>query len=614
MKFTSFLPFLIATIFLFAFNSCKDDSDEKTNEQSSGGSEQGGTSGTTSSEVAGMLRQLAYLDVAINTESLSETEVEVTSDDEYYENYLETDFTEEYVVNVAYDGTNATVSGDLDAVEVNYGENQSDVIITSQVKGVHYVLSGATDDGSFKIYSQKKFELELNGVNITNPTGAAINNQGKRAFVLLADGTDNYLADGTTYSDASEDEDMKGTFFSEGKLAFAGKGNLTVSSKGKHGIVSDDYILFRPGVNISVSSTSGHCIKSNDGIIVRGGVINCQTSATAAKAFTTDGLFRLQGGRVTAITSGNAQYDSDEQDVSGAAGVKADSIIVIDAGELLCKSTGRGGKGISTDKTFTVNGGKVKVLTTGTAYTYSSKLDSKAKGIKADEDILIEGGLVMVKTIGDSGSEGIETKGYYIQNGGQVGAMAYDDGVNSKYDMTINDGSLFGYGLKADGVDANGNLIVNGGTLVGCGASAPEEGIDAAENHNFTINGGMVIGIGGGGEAMNGSQQKASISGVSVSGGNYMLVGEGTEWIVACQMPCSYSNATLQVSIPAFVSSKTYTLYTSTPEYLSGTDVFGLITSPNVSNYKKYGTFTTSSSTTGGMSGNMGGGNPPHFH
>lgn len=604
-----------AGIILCAFNiSCSDENDYNTGGQPSGGNEQGGTSGTTSSEVTGMLRQLAYLDVDLNKESLSETEAEVTSDDEYYENYLETDFTEEYVIYVAYDGTNAVVSGDVDAVEVDYGENQSDVVIVSEVKGVHYVLRGTTPNGSFKIYSQKKFELELNGVSITNPTGAAINNQGKRAFVVLTDGTDNYLTDGTTYSDAVEDEDMKGVFFSEGKLAFSGKGSLTVTSKGKHGIVSDDYLLFRPGVNISVSSTSGHCIKSNDGIIVRGGVINCQTSATAAKALTTDGLFRLQGGRVTAITSGNAQYDSDDQDVSGAAGLKADSIVVIESGELLCKSTGKGGKGISTDKTFTMTGGTVKVVTTGTTYTYSSKLDSKAKGIKADEDILIEGGLVMVKTNGDSGSEGIETKGYYTQNGGQVGAMSYDDGVNSKYDMTINGGSLFGYGLKADGVDANGDLIVNGGTLVGCGASAPEEGIDAAENHNFTINGGIVIGIGGGGEAMNGSQQKASISGVSVSGGNYMLVGEGTEWIVACQMPCSYSNATLQVSIPAFVSSKTYTLYTSTPEYLSGTDVFGLITSPNVSNYKKYGTFTTSSSTTGGMSGNMGGGNPPHFH
>jgi len=597
----------------FSFCSCADETEEITSGSYSGTSP-GGTSSTTSSALVGSLSELVNLDISLNTTPLDEIENTVASDDEFYESYVETDFSEQYVVNVVYSGTSATVSGDVDAVTVSYGDNQSDVIIVSEEKGVHYVLSGSTTDGSFKIYSEKKFVLELNGVSITNPTGAAINNQGKRAFVVLTDGTNNYLSDGTTYADVVDGEDMKGTFFSEGKLAFSGSGSLSVSSKGKHGIVSDDYLLFRPGVNVSVNSTSGHCIKANDGIIVRGGVINCQTSAPASKGLTTDGMFHMQGGRVTAITTGNAQYDSDEQDVSGASGLKADSIIVMTGGELLCKSTGKGGKGISTDQSFTMTGGVVEVVTTGTTFTYSSKYDSKSKGIKADGNILIEGGSLKVRASGDSGSEGIETKGYYIQNGGQVGVVAYDDGVNSKYDMTINGGNLFGYGLKADGIDSNGDLIVNGGALVGCGTSAPEEGIDAAENHNFKINGGVVLGIGGGGEAMSGTQQKASISGVSVSGGSYLAVGAGGNWLFACQMPCNYSNATLQLSSPKFTASTTYTLYTASQDVVEGTDVFGLIISPEISKSSEYGNFSTSTSTTGGMSGNMGGGNPPHFY
>ena len=89
---------------------------------------------------------------------------------------------------------------------------------------------------------------------------------------------------------------------------------------------------------------------------------------------------------------------------------------------------------------------------------------------------------------------------------------SYDDGINSKSTMTINDGSIYSYATGNDGIDSNGNLIVNGGVVVGCGASAPEEGIDAAEGYTFSINGGTVVGIGGGGEAMAGSQQKASLN------------------------------------------------------------------------------------------------------
>ena len=605
---------LFMAIIIVGMNSCLgDDFDDSyedifTDETGSTGN---GTSGQTITSAAGTLKELLNLDITIDDSALEETEKTPELTDEFYEDYAELDlgFAEAYVVNIAYNGNTATVSGDTEAVTVK--QDGADVTVTSEVKGVRYVLSGTTDDGSFKIYSSKKFKLDLNGVSITNPTGAAINNQGKRAYVELISGTTNSLCDGSSYTSTPDDEDEKGTFFSEGKLAFSGTGSLSVTSKGKHGIVSDDYILFRPGVNISVTSTSGHCIKSNDGIIIRGGVINAQTSAEASKGITTDGMLTVEGGRTTLITSGNAVYDSDEQDVSGAAGAKADSVIVIAGGQFYAKSTGKGGKGISTDQTFTITGGTVKVVTTGTAYTYNRSLDSKAKGIKADGNMYIKGGSIMAKTTGGEGSEAIETKGTLTVDGGSVATYSYDDGINSKSTMTINDGSIYSYATGNDGIDSNGNLIVNGGVVVGCGASAPEEGIDAAEGYTFSINGGTVVGIGGGGEAMAGSQQKASLKGVTVAGGNYIAVSGGSTYLFALQVPCSYSSATLQVSTGAFKSGTTYTLSTAAQSAVSGnTDFYGYIASPSVSSTSSLGTFTTSTSTTGGMSGNMGGGGP----
>ncbi|MBR1465168.1 MAG: carbohydrate-binding domain-containing protein [Bacteroidaceae bacterium] len=617
LKRMAYALFTISLMNAFTACSTDDDVDDYVNPSNTGGNTSGqgsGSSGSTASTSAsGSLKELLSLDIAFDTSELSETETIPDQTDELYENYIENDFEQVYTVSITYDGTNATASGDTEAVNITRGENPSDIVVTSEVKGVRYILKGATSDGSFKIYSEKKFALELSGVSITNPTGAAINNQGKRAFVVLTDGTTNSLCDGAVnssgdYPDQSgSDEDMKATFFSEGKLTFSGSGTLNITSKGKNGLVSDDFVLFRPGCHVTVSSTSGHCIKTNDGIFVRGGVINCQTSATAAKALKTDSIFRMQGGRVTAITTGGGAYDSDENDVSAAAGVRADQDILISGGELLCKSTGAGGKGISTDKALTVSGGTVKVYTTGRTYTYTSNLDSKAKGIKADGNILVSGGTVWARAMGDSGSAGIETKGTYTQEGGTVAVYSVDDAVNSKSHMVINDGFLYGYATGNDGIDSNGNLTVNGGVLIGCGAGAPEEGVDAAEGYQFIVNGGTVIGIGGGGESVSGSQQKAAVSGVSVSGGSYIAVSGGSTALFALQLPCQYNNATVQLSSPKFSSNTTYSFLTASD--VSGDEVFGFIAAPTISSSSSLTSFTTSSSISGGMGGGMGGGN-----
>lgn len=612
---TAYAALCLTVMAMVGACSTDDNLDDYVSPGASGGQSGSGTSGTTATtDAVGSLKQLLNLDISLDTSDLAENETIPDESDELFEYYLENDFTEQYTVTITYNGTNATVEGDTEAVEITRGDNSSDVVVSSQAKGIHYVLKGTTADGSFKIYSDKKFLLELAGVSITNPTGAAINNQGKRAFVLLADGTVNSLTDGEVnasgdYPDQTgSDEDMKATFFSESKLTFSGKGTLNVTSKGKNGIVSDDFILFRPGCHVTVNSTSGHCVKTNDGIYVRGGVINCQTSATAAKALKTDSIFYMQGGRVTAITTGGGAYDSSDNDVSAAAGVKADYDIVVSGGELLCKSTGAGGKGISTDRTFTVNGGTVKVYTTGKTYAYNSRLTAKAKGIKADGAITVNDGAVWARAMGDSGSEGIETKGTYTQNGGVVASYSVDDAVNSASHMVINGGLIYGYATGNDGLDSNGNLTVNDGIVIGCGAGSPEEGIDAAEGYTFAINGGTVIGIGGGGESMSGSQQKASVSGVSVSGGSYLTVSNGSKYLFALQLPCQYSNATLQVSSPAFAASTTYTLATAAS--VSGEESMGFVAEPEISSASSVATFTTSTSTSGGMGGPGGGGIP----
>lgn len=579
-----------------------DEYGDVNNQQTMSGSTVSGGNATTGSALTG---SLATFDVAINTASLNETETLPSSSDTYYEDYVET-YTPTATLQIAFNGNTATVAGEVDGVTVS--TQGAHVTVSSSVKNVAYELSGSTTDGSFKIYSEKKFELVLNGVTITNPSGAAINNQGKRCYVVVNDGTENVLTDGSSYT-MVDGEDQKGTLFSEGKLAFSGKGKLQVFAVGKNGIVSDDYVFIRPNTNIYVKSTASNGIKSNDGVIIRGGVVNVEVTADAAKGIKTDGIVQIEGGRVTAITSGGTEYDSDDKEYKGCSGINTDSVMVVTGGEINVKSTGVGGKGIKVDQAMTVSGGVINAIAAGNNLTDRTGSDSgvSAKAIKVDGDLLVEGGQIMARA---AAHEAIETKSKLTMNAGSMAAYSSDDAINSASDMVINGGYLYCYSTGNDGLDANGNLTINGGLVVACGTTSPEEGIDAAEGKTLSINGGTVIGIGGGAEAVSGTQQKAVLSGVSVSNGSYLTVKDSSgNNLFAFKVPRSYSGATMQVSSQKFTSGSTYTLGTATTA--SGNDEFyGYIASATVSGETELGTFTTSTTTSGGMMGGAGGGFP----
>ena len=123
------------------------------------------------------------------------------------------------------------------------------------------MLSGSTANGFFKTLSNYRQAFVLNGVSITNPDGAAINNQGKKHLYVIVNGS-NSLSDGASaaYAVADDEEDMKAVFFSEGQVVFSGEGSLTVTAlntQGKSGITSDDYIHITDAPEIRVSAGTG---------------------------------------------------------------------------------------------------------------------------------------------------------------------------------------------------------------------------------------------------------------------------------------------------------------------------------------------------------------------
>ena len=307
-------------------------------------------------------------------------------DDVDYEDYVENTVWAT-TIRVNFDGETATVTGNPSSVIVNI--DGAHVTFTSAAKRVRYIVSGTTSNGSLKFYSDKKFQLQLNGADITNPTGAAVNNQcGKSFYVVVNGGTENTLRDGAVYS-MVENEDQKGALFSEGQILVSGKGTLNIYSVGRHCLASDDYVFVRSGCHLYLISTSGHGIKAKDYVYIKGGVINMEIAADGAKGINCDSLVNITGGRTTIITSGTTKWETDslgELVSTGVAGVKADYNMTMSGGTLNIKSTGNDAKGINVAQPFLFSGGELNVVCTG------QQVSVAPKGVKCDTDCTIRGG------------------------------------------------------------------------------------------------------------------------------------------------------------------------------------------------------------------------------
>ena len=362
------------------------------------------------------------------------------------------------------DHGNAVVTGATDDFTVTINGNDVTIIYAGE-EHVMYELSGTATDGFFKLYSGSKQGITLNGMNLTNPNGAAINvqgptsapNKGKRTFIVLK-GT-NFLADGTSYTDTPSTEDEKAALFSEGQLVFSGTGSLAVAASGKSGIVSDDYLHFMEGT-VTVSTTTSAtvsgsdtlkpaCLKANDYIKVTGGTLHLSSSGTGAKGISCDGYGIFRGGIVNVTVTGN-NYGS----------------------------SGGGGGG------FPGSG-------------QSSSEGVSAKGIKFDGNLSITGGSLVVKA---TAHEGIESKGTITISGGEVYSYSQsDDAINSAGEFTISGGYVCGHSAGNDGLDANGNCYIKGGVVYAIGSSSPEVAVDANTEGGYKlyVEGGTLIAIGG---------------------------------------------------------------------------------------------------------------------
>ena len=487
-----------------------------------------------------------------------------------------TTFKGRIIITYAQTG-DATVKGDtygyvsVDGNKVTVNNTGGEVLI--------YELTGTTSNGFFKVYGAKKQAIVLNGVSITNPDGAALNNQNKKRTFIVVKGN-NTLSDGASASYAAEgEEDLKAVLFSEAQLIFSGSGLLTVNAlnaQGKSGIASDDYmrLMDNPTIKVIAGSSAGHGFKGKDYVQLSNGALVVSTAAALKKGISSDDYVLVEGGTHMVTVTGGVAYDEEDAEYSGTAGVKADNYFAMTGGSLTIKNTGDGGKGINagsydfdaenhTLADSYISGGTLTVTTTG-----QESNDVSAKGIKIGwvtkegsgdrakvtgnaGKLIISGGNIIVNS---SGGEGLEVKGDLTFDGGETYISSTgDDAINCQGDLTVNSGYVYAFSSQNDAMDSNGNTLLNGGYVMAiCTRGNPEVAIDAntEEGKKLYINSGATLVAYGGLES--GYAASQSVYGLNVTAGSWNALHNGQSFIAAFKAPSNISS--VLVSAPSLAN------------------------------------------------------------
>jgi len=473
-------------------------------------------------------------------------------------------------VTVVYSGTTATVTVPSSLSSVVKAETSgAGVVITSTGDaGIEYDLSGTSTNGYFRIYSDKKFTLALNSLTLTNTEGSAINSQSKKPMNIVLTGT-NSLADKSGYSDAnSNNEDQKGTLFSEGQILFSGTGSLTVAGNNKHAICADDYIEVDGGT-ITVSNAVSDGIHAKDYFIGTAGTVNLNASGDGLEV--SDGYVNISGGTYTINSVDDcisASYDATDLDryvkITGGTfsmtstgskgcGIKGTGDLNISGGNYTINCTGAAGKGLSFDGNISLTAGTFNITTTGAAYYDTEDKDiASSSAVKADGNLIFgensSSNLSLTSTSTGKGGKGINVDGTLTVNGGTI-------------DVTTS-GSTFTYGsddAKCKAIKITGNITVNAGTIKTATSNDGAEGMES--KGNIYIKGGTLE-LTAYDDAMNASETSSSIQ---ISGGYVFAQGNKNDGID--------SNGTIKISGGVIVA-----IGTTSPEEGMDVDATGGIT------------------------------------
>ena len=321
----------------------------------------------------------------------------------------------------------------------------SDVTITGAGT---YLLTGTLSNGSIIVDAGKedKVQLVLDGADIHAETFAAIYvKQAEKVFVTLAQGTQNALSNGGSFTQRDEN-DVDAVLFSRDDLTINGTGSLTIESPAGHGVAGKDEVTVTGGsCTISAAQTA---LRANDSIAIADGTF----TLTAG----TDGLHAENSdddtlGNVT-IVGGTFTIKANDD------GVHANALLQIDGGSFDITAA----EGM--EATYVqINGGQISISASDDGVNAARKSSAYTPTVE-----VTGGSLTIVMGAGDT--DGVDSNGNIVITGGTVdvtGRSAFD------YDGTaqFTGGTVI---INGEQVDVIPNQMMGGGMAGGRMGDMPE--------------------------------------------------------------------------------------------------------------------------------------------
>lgn len=173
----------------------------------------------------------------------------------FSERDLDPSYEEEGVTYIQLADDKTTISTSAGAVAENgavingSGAAYADGVLQITKEGT-YLLSGSLSNGQILVTldDTEKAQLVLDGVTVACENNAAlVIEEGDKVFITLAEGSENRLESGDTYSQEAIDDGVNGTIFSRADLVFNGTGSLTVQAPYDHAIASKDDLKITGG-------------------------------------------------------------------------------------------------------------------------------------------------------------------------------------------------------------------------------------------------------------------------------------------------------------------------------------------------------------------------------
>ncbi len=506
---------------------------------------------------------------------------------------------------VGYDAANATTiicHGDTAGIDGDGAVAEGGVITIS--KAGTYVISGELK-GSLVVQAENQsVHLVLCGFTAVSNDGPAIHvKDAEKVILTLEAGTDNSLADGTTYTLEAGEDEPNACLYAKSDLTVNGDGSIQIAGSYNHGIYCKDALIIAGGVLYIEAANDG--IKGKDSVTI----------------LTADVTIDAGGDGIQSNRSGDSAYgwihikDGNFQITATQDGIQAESALEIESGSYSIETGGGSANAVmKSDGSVNPQWGwwgeaesientsvSAKGLKAGTALNLSGGsflLDTSDDALHSNGSLTISGGDYTIAT-GDDGAhadealaissgtiditysyEGLEGCSVTI-SGGSITIQSVDDGINaaggsdgtmgldfdhfgssSDYFLRITGGEIE-IDASGDGLDSNGPLYVAGGTIH---ISGPTSGADGALDYESIaeLSGGVVIAVSSAGMAAGFTDSSTQASfltafDASVSAGTEITVTDSAGTIICSYTPTKDYQA-IVISAPTLQVNEIYTL------------------------------------------------------